>query len=100
MKNPRFAILTIIMTLACVEQIVLAIVLYDEDGNVTIINLGWLILWISAIFGWLPISTFKKRSSVPKGKNYISCLACFDGSKLRQKGQKKINQPRSMKDEA
>ena len=65
MKNPRFAILTTIMTLACVGQIVLAILLYDKDGDITIINLSWLILWISATIGWLPISTFKKRGGVP-----------------------------------
>jgi len=71
MKTKRDIILAAILTLAAVGQIVLAFLLYNESGNTTIINLGWVILWISAIFGWLPIFTFKKYGGVSKGKSYI-----------------------------
>jgi protein-S-isoprenylcysteine O-methyltransferase Ste14 len=71
MKNVKMAIMATVLTLAAVGQIILAFILYNKDGNVGIINLGWVILWISAIFGWLPIFTFKKWGGVSKGKGYI-----------------------------
>ena len=46
-----------ILTIAAVGQIVLSFVLYNENGSATVSNIGWIILWISAIFGWLPIFT-------------------------------------------
>jgi protein-S-isoprenylcysteine O-methyltransferase Ste14 len=78
MKTKRDIILTIILTLAAVGQIVLAFVLYNENANTDIINLGWAILWISAIFGWLPIFTFKKYGGVAKGKSYIQTSTLVD----------------------
>jgi protein-S-isoprenylcysteine O-methyltransferase Ste14 len=71
-------ILSVILTLAAVGQIVLAFILYDENGNTAIINLGWVILWISAIFGWLPIFTFKKFGGVKKGESYIQTSVLVD----------------------
>lgn len=35
-------------------------------------NLGWLILSLSAIFGWLPIYELRKHGGVPNGKSYVS----------------------------
>jgi protein-S-isoprenylcysteine O-methyltransferase Ste14 len=66
------------LTLAAVGQIALAFILYNENGNTTIINLGWVILWISAIFGWLPIFTFRKYGGVAKGKSYIQTSILVD----------------------
>jgi len=71
MKTKRDIALTVILTLAAVGQIVLTFLLYNQDGNIAIINLGWVILWNSAILGWLPIFTFRKYGRVPKGKSYI-----------------------------
>ena len=71
MKTKRDVILAVIFTLAVVGQIALTFIFYNENANTTIINLGWVILWISALFGWLPIFTFKKYGGVPKGKSYI-----------------------------
>jgi len=78
MKTKRDIILAVILTLAAVGEIVLAFVLYNENGNTAIINLGWVILWISAIFGWLPIFTFKKYGGVAKGKSYIQTSTLVD----------------------
>ncbi len=78
MKTKRDIILAVILTLAAVGQIILAFVLYNKDGNIAIINLGWVILWISAIFGWLPIFTFKKYGGVSKGKSYIQTTTLVD----------------------
>ena len=78
MKNLKMAIMATVLTLAAVGQIVLAILLYDKDGNDVVINLGWVILWISAIFGWLPIFTFKKLGGVAKGKGYVHTTVLVD----------------------
>jgi len=78
MKTTRHIILATILTVAAVGQIVLAFVFYDENANTAIINLGWVILWIAAIFGWLPILTFRKWGKVPKGKGYIHTTVLVD----------------------
>jgi len=78
MNNPKMILVATFLTLAAVGQIVLAFILFDKDGNATVINLGWIILWISAIFGWLPIFTLKRYGGVPKGKSYIQTAVLVD----------------------
>lgn len=78
MKTPRAAVLATILTLASVGQIILAIFLCNKDGTAAAVNLGWLILWLSAIFGWLPIYTLKKWGGVPKDLSYIHTTVLVD----------------------
>jgi protein-S-isoprenylcysteine O-methyltransferase Ste14 len=78
MKNPRAIIIAAVLTLAAVGQIVLAILLHNPEANATIINIGWGILWLSALFGLLPIYTFRKWGGVPKGKGYIPTTILVD----------------------
>lgn len=78
MNNLKTIILAILLTIVMVAQIVLAFVLYARDGNPIIRNIGWGILWLSAIFGWLPIFTFKKWGGVTKGKSYIRTTKLVD----------------------
>jgi protein-S-isoprenylcysteine O-methyltransferase Ste14 len=78
MKGTRKIILATILTIAAVGQIILSFLLYDEDGNTTIRNIGWVILWISAIFGWLPIFTLRKLGGVPQGKGYVRTTVLVD----------------------
>lgn len=78
MKNLKKVIMATILTLAAVGQIILAILLYNKDSNAAVINLGWAILWISAIDGWLPIFTFKRWGGVPKGKDYVHTTLLVD----------------------
>jgi len=78
MKNPSTIIKATILTIAAVGQIILSFLLYNRNGNETIINVGWVILWISAIFGWLPIITMKKVGGVPKGKSYMQTTKLVD----------------------
>jgi protein-S-isoprenylcysteine O-methyltransferase Ste14 len=73
----RMKIMGIIQTIITVGQIVLAFILYNPQGNTAIINTGWIILWISAIFGWLPIYTFRKKGEV-KGRNYMMTTTLVD----------------------
>jgi protein-S-isoprenylcysteine O-methyltransferase Ste14 len=70
-------VMAAIVTVATVGQIVLAFVLYNPLGNVPLINTGWAILWISAIFGWLPIYTFRKKGEV-KGRSYMHTTTLVD----------------------
>lgn len=78
MKSTRATISAVILTIAAVGQILLTILLYNQNGNTIIRNLGWVILWISAIFGWLPIITFRKWGKVPKGKGYTETTVLVD----------------------
>ena len=78
MKGTRKIILATILTIAAVGQIILSFLLYDENGNTTIRNIGWVILWMSAIFGWLPIFTLRKLGGVPQGKGYVHTTVLVD----------------------
>ena len=44
---------------------------YNSLGLSWVTNLGWLVLMISGVFGWLPIYEFKKRGDVPENQSYI-----------------------------
>jgi protein-S-isoprenylcysteine O-methyltransferase Ste14 len=78
MENKKTVLMATILTLAAVGQIVLAVIFYDEVGNSFVINLGWVVLWISAIFGWLPILTFRRFGKVPQGKGYMNTTVLVD----------------------
>ncbi len=75
--DKKMLFMGILLTIAAVGQIVLAIVLYDPDASAAVINTGWGILWLSAIFGWLPIFTFRKKGEV-KGRGYIQTTKLVD----------------------
>jgi len=77
MKNVKTIISGTLLTIVAVGQIILSFLLYNENGNPIVCNIGWIIMWISAIFGWLPIPTFKKWGK-PKGKGYIHTTVLVD----------------------
>jgi len=66
-----------ILTIAAVGQIISAFLFYNPDGNELIINIGWGVLLLSAIFGWLPIFTFRLKGSV-KGRGYMHTTILVD----------------------
>jgi protein-S-isoprenylcysteine O-methyltransferase Ste14 len=74
----RDVILAVLVTIIAVGQIVLAILLYADDANTAVRNTGWGILWVSAIFGWLPVITLKRWGDVPKGKSYVHTTQVVD----------------------
>ena len=39
---------------------------------------GWICLWTSAIFGMLPIITFRRKGGVPRGESYIKTTVLVD----------------------
>lgn len=67
----------ILVTILAVGQIVLAVILYNPAGNVSVINLGWGVMMLSAVFGWLPIYTFRKKGNV-QGKGYMHTTTLVD----------------------
>lgn len=44
---------------------------YNMLGLDWVVNLGWLMLSVSALFGWLPIYEFKKHGDVPDNQSYM-----------------------------
>ena len=44
---------------------------YNNLGLSWVTNLGWLVLLVSGVFGWLPMYEFKKRGGVPEDQSYI-----------------------------
>ena len=77
MKGNKIGMKAILLTIAAVAQIILTVILYDPQKNVPLINLGWLVMMLSAIFGWLPIFTFRRRGKV-EGKAYVHTTVLVD----------------------
>lgn len=77
-ERHRLTITAFVLTFAALGQIILSFVLYNEEGNIFIRNLGWILLWISAIFGWLPMFTLRKWGKVPDGKAYVHTTELVD----------------------
>lgn len=76
MKN-RTLLTSIVWILTAGGQLIAAWIFYDPSGNSARINLGWLIIFISGIFGWLPIFTFRSRGKV-QGRSYINTTVLVD----------------------
>ena len=75
--NNRILLTSIAWTLTAGGQLVAAWLLYDPSGSSARINLGWLIIFVSGIFGWLPIFTFRSRGKI-EGKSYINTTVLVD----------------------
>ena len=60
-----------------VAQVVLAFVL-RQPGNEALHWIGWVLWWTGAVFGWLPIFTFRRRGGVAKGKSYVHTTRLVD----------------------
>jgi protein-S-isoprenylcysteine O-methyltransferase Ste14 len=60
-----------------VAQIVLAFFL-RWPGPEALEWVGWICLWTSAIFGWLPIITFRRKGGVAQGKSYMKTTVLVD----------------------
>ena len=73
----RTLLTSIAWTLTAGGQLVAAWIYYDPAGDSTRINLGWLIIFISGIFGLLPIITFRSRGKV-EGQSYIHTTVLVD----------------------
>jgi protein-S-isoprenylcysteine O-methyltransferase Ste14 len=70
-------LLSSIASVLTIIQIVLAFFLHS-DGFETLQWAGWICLWISGIFGVLPIITFRRKGDVPKGESYTKTTVLVD----------------------
>jgi len=61
-----------------IAQIGLTILNYNSMGLDGVANLGWLIMGISGVFGWLPIYAFKSKGGVPEGESYMKTTVLVD----------------------
>jgi protein-S-isoprenylcysteine O-methyltransferase Ste14 len=71
MKKTAMITLGILLTIASIGQIIFSFLRYVPDGNPNIRNAGWVVLMLSAVFGWLPIYTFRKYGGVARGSSYM-----------------------------
>jgi len=65
----KMILVSILLTVVAGGQILAGWLLYNPLANALIINLGWSVLLLSAIFGWLPIFTFRSRGNID-GRSY------------------------------
>ena len=63
-------IISAIAGLFMVAQLVLTFI-FDEPGFLVLRIAGYCLWGLCILLGWLPIYTFKKYGSVPKGKSYM-----------------------------
>jgi protein-S-isoprenylcysteine O-methyltransferase Ste14 len=67
-----------VLAIAAVGQVILAIVLHRPDGLDWLANAGWAVLLVSAVLGWLPISTLRRHGGVAKGDSYTGTTQLVD----------------------
>ncbi|MBN2543718.1 isoprenylcysteine carboxylmethyltransferase family protein [bacterium] len=67
-------LLSSIATGLTVAQIILAFFLHGNPPA-GIKLAGWICIWISGIFGTIPIISFRLKGGVPKGKSYMKTTA-------------------------
>jgi protein-S-isoprenylcysteine O-methyltransferase Ste14 len=60
-----------------IAQIVLAF-FFNIPGIQGLKYLGWTVLALSAVFGWMPIVAFRKKGGVAKGKAYVHTTVLVD----------------------
>ena len=77
LMNKRTLATSIAWILTAGGQMAAAWILYDHTASSFRINLGWLIIFISGVFGWLPIFTFRSRGKVD-GMSYIDTTVLVD----------------------
>lgn len=69
-KKNLWTTLTMIWSLLMVSQIALAF-FFQKDYLPVAKNIGWGFIFLSAVFGILPIFTFRIKGKVEKGKSYM-----------------------------
>ena len=70
-------LLSSIASVLTVAQIILAF-FFNQPGPEILEWAGWICLWTSAIFGMLPIITFRRKGGVAKGDSYMKTTTLVD----------------------
>jgi len=77
MKGKKMIASGIVLTVTAIGQIIAAILFYDPEGSAARINAGFAVMMVSAIFGWLPILTFRRKGKV-QGRSYMHTTVLVD----------------------
>jgi protein-S-isoprenylcysteine O-methyltransferase Ste14 len=79
MKRKKFDVaLEVTLAITMLGQILATIFLSSSPGIAALHLAGFIILLISAVFGWLPIFTLKKHGKTEEGKSYIHTTELVD----------------------
>ncbi|MBL7183398.1 MAG: isoprenylcysteine carboxylmethyltransferase family protein [Anaerolineae bacterium] len=70
-------LLSSVASVLTVAQIILAF-FFNQPGSEALEWAGWICVWTSAIFGVLPIITFRRKGGVAKGKSYMKTTVLVD----------------------
>jgi len=70
-------LLSSIASVLTIAQIILAFFLHGCESE-ALKWAGWICIWISGIFGILPIITFRKKGSVARGESYMKTSVLVD----------------------
>jgi len=76
--NRSMLVQGILLTAAFVGQIIVTIFTYASAPYDWLQNIGWLILYLSALFGWWPIFTLRRWGQVTEGRGYIHTQTVVD----------------------
>ena len=67
-----------VMGVLTVLQIILTFFLYNQASLQVLRVLGWIIWALSAVFGIMPIISFRRLGGVPEGKSYMQTTVLVD----------------------
>ena len=68
-----------VLAVAAVGQLVVTVVLYDSArASDVVANAGWVVLWVSGIFGVVPIVTLRRHGRVPPRRSYVHTTVVVD----------------------
>jgi protein-S-isoprenylcysteine O-methyltransferase Ste14 len=70
-------LLSSVASVLTVAQIILAFFLHGP-GSEAFVWSGWICVWLSGIFGVLPIITFRRRGGVRNGESYMKTATLVD----------------------
>ena len=70
-------LLASIASILTIAQITLAFFVRGESPE-TLQWVGWICIWISGIFGLVPIITFRRKGGVPEGESYVKTTVLVD----------------------
>jgi protein-S-isoprenylcysteine O-methyltransferase Ste14 len=73
----KMLLMSILLTITAGGQIFAALFLYNPQASSLVINLGWGVVFLSAIFGWLPIFTLRYRGNI-EGRSYVNTTTLVD----------------------
>jgi protein-S-isoprenylcysteine O-methyltransferase Ste14 len=69
--SPLHVLSHVLLIVFVIAQILLTFLLYNQNGNEVVRIIGWAVLALSGIFGWLPVYELRKKGGVPKRAPYV-----------------------------